>query len=64
VKPQHKPYQHQDSLGHHHDHQKWKWKTTLSIVLVVRFGRPSGAMGLKNFLETIVFWKTIHCLGP
>jgi hypothetical protein len=60
-----KPHQHRDFLGHHHDHGKWGGKTTLSIVLVVEFGWPPWVVDLKNFLDTLVFWKTIHysCLS-
>jgi hypothetical protein len=56
VKPQHKPHQHRDSLGHHHDHWEWEGETTLPIVPVVEFSKPPSL--LNAFLDTLVFWKT------
>jgi hypothetical protein len=65
VKPQHKPHQYHDSLGHHHDHQEWEGETTLPIVLTVEFGRPPWSMGLNDFLDTLVSRKTtqFHALA-
>jgi hypothetical protein len=58
VKPQHKPHQHQDSVGHHYDRSEWRGETALPIVPTLVFGRPPWSMGLKDFLQTLVFWKT------
>jgi hypothetical protein len=64
VKPQHKLYQHRDSLGHHHDHQEWERETTFSIVHAVGFGKAPSAMGLENFLDILVYWKITHNPSP
>ena len=55
VKPQYKPYQCQNSIGHHHDYWKWGTETTFFIVPAMEFGRPPWPMDLKDFLDKLVF---------
>jgi hypothetical protein len=58
VKPQFKPHQHWDPLGHHHDHQEWRRETIFPIVSFVGLGRPPLSIGLNDFLDIVLFWKT------
>jgi hypothetical protein len=65
VKFQHKPHQHRDFFGHHHDHWERERENILFIVPVVGSGRPPWFVGIKDFLDTLVFWKTtqFHALA-
>ena len=58
VKPQYKPW---DSLGHYHDLSRVGRETT--IVPAMGFSRPTWIVDLKNFLDTLMFWKTTYYPG-
>ena len=63
VRPQHKPHHPRDSLESHRDTWEWGGRPPSPIVLSGVFGSPPYAAPLRDFQDTLLFWKTTRPLG-
>ena len=63
VRPQHKPHHPGDSLESHRDTWEWRGRPLSPIVLSGVFGSPPYAAPLRDFQDTLLFWKTTRLLG-